>query len=42
MLILKFYDIFKIFDKETIVDAILTCKMRGADPKAVQFAFGIN
>ena len=42
MVILKLYDISKFFDKETIEDAILTCKKRGADPKAVRLWFKLN
>ena len=42
MLIVKLYDISKFFDKETIEDAILTCKKRGADPKAVRLWYKLN
>ena len=42
LLILKLYEISKIFDKETIEDAVLTCKKRGADPKAVQLWYKLN
>ena len=42
MLIVKLYDISKFFDKETIEDAILTCKKQGADPKAVRLWYKLN
>lgn len=42
MIIVKLYDISKFFDKETIEDAILTCKKRGADPKAVRLWYKLN
>ena len=42
MLILKLFDIYIFFDKETIEDAILTCKKRGADPKAVRLWYKLN
>ena len=42
MVIIKLYDISKYFEKETIEDAILTCKNRGADPKAVRLWYKLN
>ena len=42
MIILKLYDISKNFDKEMIEDAILTCKKRKCDPKAVRLWFKLN
>ena len=42
ILVMKFFDISKFFDKETIEDAILTCKKRGADPKAVRLWYKLN
>ena len=35
-MILRFFDITKFFDKERIVDAVLTCKRRGANSKSVR------
>ena len=42
MIILQSYDIAKFFDKEMIEDAVLTCKKRGADPKATRLWFKLN
>ena len=35
MIVLQSYDISKFFDKELIEDAVLTCKKREADTKAI-------
>ena len=42
MIILQSYDISKIFDKEMIEDAVLTCRKRGADPKATRLWYNLN
>ena len=41
-IVIQCYDISKYFDKEMMQDAILTCKERGADPKAVRLWYKLN
>ena len=41
-MVIQCYDISKYFDKEMMQDAILTCKERGADPKAVRLWYKLN
>ena len=42
MIILQSFDISKIFNKEMIEDAVLTCKKRGADSKATRLWYSLN
>ena len=41
-MVIQCYDISKYFDKEMMQDAILACKERGADPKAVRIWHKLN
>ena len=41
-IVLQCYDISKYFDKEMMHDAILACKERGADPKAIRLWYKLN
>ena len=40
--VIQCYDISKYFDKEMMEDAILACKERGADPKAIRLWHKLN
>ena len=40
--ILQSYDVSKFFDKERMEDGILSCKKRGADPKAIRLWYKMN
>ena len=42
LLILKLFDIEKFCDKEMIHDAVLTCKKRGVDEKAIRVWYKLN
>ena len=41
-IIIQCYDISKYFDKEMMQDALLACRERGADPKAVRIWHKLN
>ena len=41
-IIIQCYDISKYFDKEMMEDALLACKERGADPKAIRLWHKLN
>ena len=42
LIIVKFFDISKFFDKEMMEDAIITCLKRGCDQKAVRLWYKLN
>ena len=42
LIIIQSYDLAKLFDKENIEDAILTCINRGADLKACRLWYKLN
>ena len=41
-IIIQCYDISQYFDKEMMEDALLACKERGADPKAIRLWHKLN
>ena len=41
-ILIQWYDISKYFDKEMMQDALLACRERGADPKAVRLWHKLN
>ena len=40
--VLQLFDISRLFDKEMMEDAVLTCLKRKADPKAIRLWFKLN